>query len=384
MLEPPTVGIGRVRVLALLKGLGPGGAEHLVFTAARQRDRGYDLDVAYVLDWKDHLVGPLNEVEVRTRCIGGRSLADLRWLPRLRRLLADGGYDVVHVHSPAIAAVARLLWLTVRRGRRPALVSTEHNVWRSHLRLTRWANALTYPIGDAWLAVSAEVRSSLPSRLRQRTEVLVHGVVLDDFLADASKRAAARAELGAADGDVVVLTVANLRRTKGYPDLLDAAATVLARHPGTRFVAVGQGPMEDELRRTAHELGLGERFTFLGYRADAGRLLAGADVFAIASHHEGYPVAVMEALAAGLPVVATTVGGMREAVVEGVNGILVPPGATADLADAIDSLVADAEVRARMGRASRDLAGSYDFGRTARRLSDLYADVSGRRQVIGR
>jgi len=373
-----------VRVLALLKGLGPGGAERLVLTSARCRSGGYELGVAYVLDWKDHLVDALRRSDVTVRCLGGRTLLDPRWLLRLRRLLRRGGYDVVHLHSPLVAAFARLVWLTLPRRERPALVSTEHNVWQSHVHLTRWVNALTLPIGDAWLAVSEEVRASMPRRLRARVEVLVHGIVLEDFRRDERVRADVRDELGVRDDEVVVLTVANLRRTKGYPDLLAAAAAVVRRQPEARFFAVGQGPMEAELLDRASELDLGARFTFLGYRADAPRLLQAADVFAIASHHEGYPIAVMEALAAGLPVVATTVGGVRQAVVEGVNGLLVAPGATSALAAALAGLIADRERRAAMSQASLRFAETYDFGRTAQALAGVYAQAIEHRARLAR
>src|SRR5690606_35090833 len=117
-----------------------------------------------------------------------------------------------------------------------------------------------------------------------------------DALRAAADRDGVRRELGVPDHEVLVGTVANLRPQKGYPDLLRAAATVLDQAADVAFVAVGRGPQENELAALHRSLGLGDRFTLLGYRADAARLMSGFDVFCMASHHEGLPVALMEAL----------------------------------------------------------------------------------------
>ncbi len=360
-------------MLALVKGLGPGGAERLLVTMATARDHeAYELDVAYLLPWKDHLVGDLERLGVGVRCIGDRHPADPRWLLRHRRLLAQGRYGIVHVHSPVVAVAVRLLARTIAGSRRPKLVSTEHNVWTSHHWLTRWANSCAYPRGDRWLAVSQDVRMSLPKQHQARTQVVLHGVLLDEVRASAGERAAVRSELGVGVGDVVILTVGNLRRTKAYPDLLHAARLVIERFPQVRFVAVGQGPLEKELHDRRDALGLEHRFTFVGYRSDVLRLLAGADVFTLASRYEGYPVAVLEPLAAGLPVVATAVGGVPEAVTSGVDGLLVPPGEPEELAAALLEMIEDPQRREKMGQAALDASGRHDIRGAVERIEAIY------------
>ena len=147
--------------------------------------------------------------------------------------------------------------------------------------------------------------------------------------------AAVRAELGVGDEEIVVGTVANFRQAKRYDLLIEAAQIVVDRLPSVRFVAVGQGPLEDKVRAWHKASGLGDRFLLTGYRADARRVMSAFDLFTLGSEHEGLPVAVMEALALGLPVVATAVGGLPEAVDDGVEGRLVPPLRPDLLADAI-------------------------------------------------
>ena len=134
---------------------------------------------------------------------------------------------------------------------------------------------------------------------------------------------------------------------------MEAARIVVDRLPSVRFVAVGQGPLEDEVRAWHEASGLGDRFVLTGYRADARRVMSAFDLFTLSSEHEGLPVAVMEALALGLPVVATAVGGLPEAVVDGVEGRLVPPHQPDLLADAIIAVAEDPALRARMSGARR-------------------------------
>jgi glycosyltransferase involved in cell wall biosynthesis len=181
-----------------------------------------------------------------------------------------------------------------------------------------------------------------------------------------------------ADDDVVIGTVANLRATKGYPDLLAAARRVIDRLPSVRFVAVGRGPLEHDLRARHAELGLGDRFVFLGYRDDAVRAMSAFDVFCLPSHHEGLPVALMEALALGLPIVATRVGGVDELVTDGVEAVLVPPGEPDLLADALESLARDPQRRTAMASHARDRAQTLDADAAVRAVEAVYREAAGR------
>jgi glycosyltransferase involved in cell wall biosynthesis len=366
----------RLRVLALIKGLGPGGAEKLLVSGARVRDRdAFDFEVAYLLPRKTQFVADLEALGVRTRCFAVPHAQDPRWLLHLRRLLAAEHYDIVHVHSPYVAGMARLVIRTLPASTRPKVISTEHNVWSSHARATRVLNAATFRLGDAWLSVSDEVRASIPARLRERVEVVVHGIVLADVTATAEARESVRAELEIDPAEVVVATVANFRAQKAYPDLLAAARMLADRNVPARFVVVGQGPLEAEIRALRASLGLEHSVDFLGFRPDVLRILAGCDLFALASHYEGYPIAIMEALAAGLPTVATRVGGVPDAVRDGVEGLLVPPKRPELLAAAIESLVLDPDRRAAMSAAAVERGRSYDISSAVHRTEQIYRDL---------
>ncbi len=283
----------------------------------------------------------------------------------------------MHAHSPIAAAGARVAIRTIPARRRPRIVTTEHNVWSTHVRLTRWADASTAHLDDAHLAVSAAVRDSLPVRLRDRTEVIRHGIDVPAVSAQRANRADVRRELGL-DGRRVVGTVANLRATKGWPDLLAAARSVLDAVDDAQFVAVGQGPLEAEVTRLHAELGLGDRFRLLGYREDAIRVMAGCDVFCLASHHEGLPVAMMEAMALGLPVVATDVGGLREVVTDGVHGRLVPSRRPDLLARALTEVLTDDAARAAMAAHVDAIVDQLSADTSIRRLESIYRSMADR------
>lgn len=301
----------RIRVLWLIKGLGPGGAERLLVSSAAVRDRAtFDYRAAYLLPWKDRLVPELEALDVGVRCLGMRKELDLRWAARLRSTLIDSPVDVLHVHSPYAAGVARLVVRSLPRAVRPRLVSTEHNAWSTFAPPTRWLNASTSGLDDATIAVSAHVRDSLRGPARRQAVVLTHGIALEHVHEQRAERVSVREELGVDPDEILVGTVANYVPKKDYPNLLHAARAVADRRD-LRFCAVGQGPLEGDVHALRHQLDLDEQVILPGYRQDAVRVLAGADLFVLASRFEGLPVALMEALGLGLPVVATSVGGCR-------------------------------------------------------------------------
>lgn len=364
----------RVRVLWLIKGLGPGGAERLLVSFAKSCDaERFDYHAAYLVPWKTALVPDLEALGVAVHRLGGRGHVGLLWPARLRRLLVALEIDVLHLHSPSVAAVARMVALTLPPRTRPMIVSTEHNTWDSYARPTRWLNALTCRLDEARWAVSHRVETSVWPRMRARTSTLVHGLVFSDMAQHPERaRAALRAGWEVTNDDIVLCTVANFRPNKSYPNLLYAARTVIDRCPTVHFVAVGQGPLEAEVRRLHAELGLGDRFRLLGFRRDVPEVLAACDGFVLASEHEGFPIAVMEALAAGLPVIATDVGGVPDAVKPGREGILVPCNDPVALANAIIAVADDPGRRTAMAAAAATRGRQFDITTAVRTIERQY------------
>jgi glycosyltransferase involved in cell wall biosynthesis len=354
----------------VIKGLGPGGAERLLVSLAEVRASDLDMDVAYVLPHKDHLVRELADLGVSSHVLAGRrGLADPRWPVRLARLVRQVRPDIVHLHSPAVGAVARPL-LRALPGTL-GLVSTEHNVWSSFGRVARVANGITLPLSNEKLAVSEEVRASVWSVHRDAVHVSVQGIPVTRLAARRPERAAARAALGLSDDDVLVATVANFREKKDYPTLLAAAARC-RDDPRLRFVVIGQGPLEAEIRSLHAQLGLGASLRFLGYHPDPAAVVVGADVFALTSRHEGLPISLLEAMALGVTPLATAVGGIPEVITDHRDGLLLPPGDPGAVAAALTELSRDPRRRAELGEAAARRAQDFDIARTQAELDAIY------------
>lgn len=362
------------RVLWLAKGLGFGGSEQLLVSTVAHLDRSrFTVEVAYVLAWKDALVGALEDQDVPVHCLGGGHALDLRWVGRLRALVRTGDFDLVHTHTPYPAIAARL---ALPPGL--AMVHTEHNVWDRYRRPTAWGNALTWGRNRRVIAVSEGVASSIrppPFGPVPPVEVVVQGIDVAAASTGPVARAEARRLLDLGPDEPVVGTVGNLTPKKDQAMLLAAFAAVLAAHPSARLVLVGGGPLDQELRTHAARLGISDHVHFTGVRPDVLRLLPAFDVFALTSRFEGLPIALLEALASGLPCVATTAGGIPEVIEDGAQGFLVAPGDVEAMGARLAQLIEDPVLRAELGRAAAARGAGCDIEPAVRRLQDLYDEV---------
>jgi len=229
---------------------------------------------------------------------------------------------------------------------------------------------------DAILAISDGVRDVLvrcgvtPERIR----VVPSGIDLTPYAATFD-RAAIRRHLGLAPGDLLVLQVAALAPHKSQTDFLRAAAITLERRAELRFWIAGEGPLRGALEAEHRGLHLGDRVQILGFRDDIHDLLRAADLFCVSSYLEGLGTSTLDAMAAGLPVVATRVGGIPEAVTDGETGLLVPPRDAAALAEAILALAGDPARRAAMGAKGRVRVVEFSADRTADRTREAYEEV---------
>lgn len=255
------------------------------------------------------------------------------------------------------------------------LVSTEHNAWDSYSLPTRLLNASLHHRDRRRWAVSPRVRDSVWPVSRKGVDVLVHGIVPQD-VDQQMDRTAVRAGVGAGPDDVIGITVANFRTEKAYPDLLAAARTALDEEPRLRLLIVGQGPLDAEIRRRHEELRLGDRCRILGYRADVMQLLSASDFFVLASHFEGFPIALMEAMATGLPAVATRVGGVPDAVRDGEEGFIIEPARPEALAHAMVRMVRDDRSRLEMAERARVRGQQFDVRHAIRTIEEAYSTLA--------
>lgn len=360
-----------LRVVHLIKGLGPGGAERLIVNQLLTSSPEIDSAVFRLITEKSHLVEEVIAAGASTEVIpGGRF-----WPVALQKKLRAAAPDIVHAHSPVMAVAARLLKATKRLD--AAVVTTEHNRWQRHHGLTRAANRLTARLDSARIAVSEDVRNSMDERLHASTIVLDHGVPLDSLRQLRDKRREMRPRLlgERSESAVTIGIVANFRPEKAYDVFLAAVKVAIQQQPDLRFFVIGQGPGEKDFRAQVAAEKLDSSVEVLGYRDDATEVMTAFDIFTLSSRHEGKPVALMEAFALGIPVVATRAGGIPEAVTPGVDGLLVDIGDHEALAAAWLDLAHDREKRIAMGQAAGASAAGFDASAATKSIESLYRSL---------
>jgi glycosyltransferase involved in cell wall biosynthesis len=231
---------------------------------------------------------------------------------------------------------------------------------------------------DATIAISEGVRDALVlSGLDPASLAVVRsGIDLTPFDVPFD-RSVIRSRLGIHEGDFLVLQVAALAPHKSQKDLLDAARIVLAERPEARIWVAGEGILRDELERQHGALDLGDRVRLLGFRDDVPDLLRSADLFCVSSYLEGMGTATLDAMAVGLPVVATRVGGIPEIVEDGETGLLVPPRDPEALAGAILAMARDPARRQSMGGRARERVRAFSADRTEEETRGVYLKAIG-------
>ncbi len=321
----------------------------------------------------------LSDAGVRLLALERRSRWDLAaWRP-LIRLLRSGEVDLLHSHKFGPNVWGALLRILAGV---PVFVAHEHTWSYVGKPLRRLLDRqLIARAADAFVAVSSEDRRRMiavehvPER---RIELVPNGI--PQQAPPAAAAAETRARLGIAADAPVVGTVAILRAQKTIDVLIRAAARLRDLHPGLRVLIVGEGPERERLQRLVAELGLTDTVTLLGFRVDIPDLLCAFDVAVSCSAFEGSPLAVLEYMAAGLPIVATAVGGVPDLIDDGRHGLLVPAGDPGALADAVHRLLAEPELSGRLAAAARERqAREFTVQRTTRRVEGLYERLLTRR-----
>jgi glycosyltransferase involved in cell wall biosynthesis len=359
--------------LLVVDSLEVGGAERqVVDLAVALRRKGYEVVVAC------SVAGDLSDVLGRTgipvrpllRRLVKRSLSPAyAW--RLRRLLRSERFDLVHAHIYASAAAAAIAAL----GTGVPLVITEHTeaswqTWRA-----RWVSRWVYRRVERIIAVSTPIRR----RLVERDSVHPDHITIVPNAVVSSPGARPEDPLTSLRGRPLVGVVARLQPEKGVASFLVAAARVAPRFPRASFVVAGDGPLRRELVALAEDLGLGDRVRFLGFRSDASALMGALDVLVVPSLTEGSPLVTLEAMAAGVPVVASAVGGIPDQIRDGKEGLLVPPGDTGAMGEAIVALLRDPTRARTLAEAGRRRATSeFSHAVMVRRIEDVYREALGR------
>jgi glycosyltransferase involved in cell wall biosynthesis len=371
----------RLRVMHVIDALSRGGAERLVLTTVTHLDASRYESVVVVLS-------PLLALRPEFEALGvpvheaffGRPVDSLRVVARLVGLMRRYRPDIVHTHLPWANALGRVASAIARV---PRVVTTLHATEHAHWSPVSWRARLrkivdrfgARHINAAIVAVSSAVRDDYRTYLGLDNVHVIYNYVDPAAFMPLSRVEIedGRGALGWIPDDFVLVSVGRLSWEKGQASLIRALPEIAAAVPNVRLLVVGVGPQLEQLQQLAAELGVAGRVAFTGSRPFVERLLGLADVFVFPSLSEGLGIALLEAMAMGLPVVASSTEGIMEVATDGADALLVPPGEPAAIAAAVVRLHADRAFACRLGeQARKTVAARFSVDRGVSRLDDLY------------
>lgn len=378
----------KIRVAHVITRLCKGGAQENTFHSVRLADRNrFEVDL---------IAGPVprGEASIEEAILAAgvpilrepwllrapAPLRDLLTLRRLTRRFQQARYDIVHTHTSKAGFLGRI---AAERAGVPMVVHTPHgNIFHGYFsqvstRMFVWMERHAARRTDRIIELtSGGIAEHLAEGIGQREqyEVIFSGIDTHPFDAAMARRDATRAALGITPQELLVGGVGRLEPVKGFTYFVEAARLLAGAEPSARFVLAGHGALERDLRAQAAPLG--DRFRFLGLREDVPDLMAALDVLVVPSINEGMGRVLLEAGAAGVPVVASRVGGIPDVVDDGETGLLTPPRDAAAVAAAVRELLEAPERRRLMGMTARaKVVPHYSLESMVARLEALYEEL---------
>jgi glycosyltransferase involved in cell wall biosynthesis len=362
----------KIRILHLAPHLNFGGAEIMIRNLVKHTDgKKFKPMVATWLG--GGLADHLEKEGVTVLRVPARP-KPFRWWA-LRRLIRREKIDILHTHLFTAGFYGRL---AAMGNRRAAVIRTHHGMTFKKKALKRMAfELLLYPLSSCHTAVSQSVIRHLHDTLKwkpAKMRLIQNGVDVERFCTDRDTF----------DELATILAAGRLSREKGFDILVEALHLLAGKRRYFKCLIAGDGPEKASLLALRDNLGLGDKIEFLGYVRDIAPLMKTCDLLVLPSRHEGLPLSLLEAMASGLPVVASAVGGIPDLLTPD-KGWVVPPANPEVLADTIATVLDNPDralKRAQRGRA--EVANDYDIKKTANQYEDLYLELCQRTGVVGR
>ncbi len=366
----------KIKVVHIVPMLSPGGAErvavHIVKGLDRQRFEPAVISFTGRLGCDlDRL---LEEAGIEVRYLGKRPGFDYRMYYRLPPVLKECRPDIVHTHLHVLRYALPFLLLC----KKVSLLHTVHNLAEREIEpRLRWLQHYALNHGVVPVAVAEEVALSVEHLYGiQRCRVISNGIPTDRYARPQTPRKEWRAREGFGENDVLFVCVARFAPQKNHALLLRAFAQRPASDPNAHLVLVGDGTLREKLEEQVNNLGLARQVHFLGLRTDIPDVLGAMDVFVLSSDYEGNPLSVMEAMAAGLPIVSTAAGGVPDLFESGKEGLIVQPGDVQGLSNSMSFLLGNRELRQSLGMAApRRARENFDVATMAQAYQEFYENL---------
>lgn len=341
-------------IFQMIDGLSTGGAEHLQVTFAKEaKRRGFKLAVISLEDDDDsQYLQELRELGTTVHFFPTKRIFDFNNLYRIAKLFWTEQPDILHTHL----TYSNIIGSMVARFTRIPVVATLHSTgiderFRAHRTEQAEIFALRHLVHKV-IACGYAVARHYQATNRNKPVLVIPNAVDAMLRISSTERDAARKQIVDDINCTIIISVGRLETQKGFEDLLDAFSILHSSHPTAFLAIVGGGTLKDVLEQKIKDFGLSDHVRLLGWRSDVPQLLLASDIFALASHWEGLPIAVLEAMRAGLPVLATDVGDNAWAIDSA--GVLVPPREPEQLAGAMAELLDDPVRRKMLGQAAQN------------------------------
>lgn len=301
----------------------------------------------------------------------------------LKQIIEEGSFDIVHCHTPVGAMIARLAARDARK-KGTRVIYTAHGFhFFKGAPVQNWL--LYYPaewicsfLTDVLITINKEDYLRAKKHLHPKEIEYVPGVGIDTgkFVRSPRQRQEKRKTLGFGEEDFLILTVAEMTKNKNHITVLNALAALKEREEFSRihYIICGRGEQWEALEQDAKNLGIADHVHFLGYRSDAAELYGACDLFAFMTYREGLPVSLMEAMAAGMPIVCTRVRGNTDLIQDNVSGVFVENDPSA-LAEAALALFRDPERRAKLGAGAAEAVKPFDAETVHRKMREIYFEI---------
>lgn len=378
--------IKKIKVLHLIKSLGRGGAEKLIpQTVALHNREKYEFYCIYFFHKEEYIMEELEAVGIQLFLFPSSNWGLFKQIKKVREFILEHQIDLIHAHLPWAGILSRL----VGRKLNIPIVYTEHNTWDRYNLISYWGNRLTFKQQDAVIVVSHEVALSMqlnsildPLRIPGRLKLyaIPNGVNVCQFKRGKRIGNRVREELGIPQSAFVIGKVAVFRSQKRLWLWVEQAIEILKTASDTHFILAGDGYWRPKIIAQIEASGHQEHFHWVGVQKEVIPYLSAMDIYMSSSEFEGLPIAMLEAMACEVPVVATRAGGIGEVVSHGVEGYLCEVAEYDQLAPLALKLIQDRELHQRFSQAARKrVEEDFSMRRMVTEIERVYERVLKRR-----